>query len=95
MHLFDAWKAQRATTREQVQGYLDGRAEAQQLEYLRLQIEMRVLGLGWQQFATRWSSNADARIGTVAHLKVRALVLTVSVTLRYCKPNLNLDPNRN
>ena len=29
---------------------------------------MRVLGLGWTQFATRWSSNADERIGTVAHL---------------------------
>ena len=30
---------------------------------------MRVLGLGWTEYATRWSSKADARIGTVAHLK--------------------------
>ena len=42
--------------------------EAQKLEYLRLQIEMRLLGLGWTEYATRWSSKADDRIGTVAHL---------------------------
>ena len=41
---------------------------AQQLEYLRRQIEMRVLALGWTQYSTRWSSKADSRIGTVAHL---------------------------
>jgi hypothetical protein len=29
---------------------------------------MRVLGLGWTEYATRWSSNKDSRIGTVAHL---------------------------
>ena len=29
---------------------------------------MRVLGGGWTQYATRWSSNKDERIGTVAHL---------------------------
>eukprot|EP00966_Prymnesium_polylepis_P336088 7391413-Prymnesium_polylepis.1 len=29
---------------------------------------MRVLGLGWTQYATRWSSNKDSRLGTVAHL---------------------------
>ena len=42
--------------------------EAVQLEYLRNQIEMRVLGLGWTEFMTRWSSNKDSRIGTVAQL---------------------------
>ena len=30
---------------------------------------MRVLGCGWTQYATRWSSKADSRIGTVAHLQ--------------------------
>ena len=39
------------------------KSEAERLEYLRLQIEMRVLGLGWSQYATRWSSKADERIG--------------------------------
>ena len=30
---------------------------------------VRVLGCGWTQYATRWSSKADSRIGTVAHLQ--------------------------
>ena len=68
LELFDAWKAQGATSKQQVAKALAGKPEAQQLEYLRLQIEMRVLGLGWTQYSTRWSSKADERIGTVAHL---------------------------
>ena len=36
---------------------------------IRKQIDMRVLGCGWNQFATRWSSNKDFKIGTVAHLR--------------------------
>jgi hypothetical protein len=68
IELFDAWTASRAKSKTEVQQVLRGKPEAQQLEYLRKQIEMRVLGLGWTQFATRWSSNKDARIGTVKHL---------------------------
>ena len=68
LELFEAWKAQRATGKQQVAAALKGKPEAQQLEYLRLQIEMRVLGCGWSQYATRWSAKADERIGTVAHL---------------------------
>ena len=68
LELFDAWKSQRATGKQQVAVALKGKPEAQQLEYLRLQIEMRVLGCGWTQYGTRWSSKADERIGTVAHL---------------------------
>ncbi|KAL1521581.1 hypothetical protein AB1Y20_021240 [Prymnesium parvum] len=30
---------------------------------------MRVLGLGWTEFATRWSSQGDSSVGTVAHLR--------------------------
>ena len=37
-----------------------GKPEAQQLEFLRIkQIEMRVIGLGWEQYATRWSSQVS------------------------------------
>jgi len=68
IELFDAWTASRAKSKTEVQQVLRGKHEAQQLEYLRKQIEMRVLGLGWTQFATRWSCNKDARIGTVKHL---------------------------
>ena len=30
---------------------------------------MRVIGCGMTQFATRWSSSSDERIGTVKHLR--------------------------
>ena len=77
MELYDAWAApggERARTTTQIQAALldaNGRQkpEAQQLEYLRRQVEMRVLGLGWTQYATRWSSSKSSRIGTVAHLQ--------------------------
>ena len=43
------------------------------LDYLREQIEMRVIGLGFDEFKTSWSSGKDEQIGTVddlsAHLK--------------------------
>ena len=48
----------------------DGSAKvAPQKAYLKEQIEMRVLGLGWVQFATAWSSGKDAHVGSVAHLR--------------------------
>jgi hypothetical protein len=75
--LFAAWAkegGQRAKSKAQIaKALLDAngrpKPEAQQLEYLRYQIEMRVLGCGWTEYATRWSSNKDTRIGTVAHLQ--------------------------
>ena len=57
-----------AQDRAQLAAALKGKPEAQQLELLRKQIEMRVLGCGWTKFETHWSSNANAKIGTVAHL---------------------------
>eukprot|EP00966_Prymnesium_polylepis_P332779 7388258-Prymnesium_polylepis.1 len=74
--LFAAWAkpgGRRARTKAAVRKALQDdkgrpKPEAQQLEYLRDQIEMRVLGLGWTQYATRWSSSKDANIGSVAHL---------------------------
>ena len=67
--LFAAWQTQRAQSIEEVDAYMVDRPEAQTLEFLRKQIEMRVLGCGMTQFATRWSSSSDVRIGTVAHLR--------------------------
>ena len=72
---FEAWETQRATSQAEIAAALVDEAsgkskpEAAQLEWLRYQIEMRVLGLGWTQYQTRWSSKADSRIGTVAHLQ--------------------------
>ena len=73
MELFAAWEATRAITRPAVEAAIKNKPEVQQLEYLRRQIDMRTKGLGWTQFATRWSSCSDASIGTVAHLKALLL----------------------
>ena len=39
-----------------------------QLDYLREQIEMRVIGCGFIEFKTPWSSSKDETVGTVADL---------------------------
>jgi hypothetical protein len=42
---------------------------AAQLKYIRNEIEMRVIGLGWLQFETRWSSVQAESVGSVTSLK--------------------------
>ena len=39
------------------------------LDYLQFQIDMRVIGLGWDQFKTKWSAKDDETIGTVNQLR--------------------------
>ena len=70
--LFAAWQAQRERKplgAAAVAIATDDKPESLQLEYLRYQIEMRVLGCGWDQYATRWSAKVDKHVGSVAHLK--------------------------
>ena len=62
MELFDAWVATRAKSRVEVEAQLVDKSEAENLQCLRRQIEMRTKGLGWTQFATCWSSCSNARI---------------------------------
>ena len=45
--LFESWMMQGATDAKAVDAQLTGKPETQQLEYLRHQIDMRVIGLGW------------------------------------------------
>ena len=44
------------------------KATQAQLDYLRLQIEMRVIGLGFTEFKTPWSSGKDEHVGSVGDL---------------------------
>jgi hypothetical protein len=67
--LFTAWQQQRAESIEEVDAWMVERPEVQKLEFLRKQIEMRVLGCGWTQYETAWSSSSDSSIGTVEHLR--------------------------
>lgn len=63
------WVTQAARTRAEVDRALVGKPESEMLLYLRKQIEMRVIGLGWSEFATRWSSGKDAYVGSSEHLR--------------------------
>ena len=74
--LFESWSSapehgtsQAITTNGALEKALKDQSEAKQLETLRFQIDMRTIGLGWNQFKTKWSAKNDATIGTVAHLK--------------------------
>ena len=40
----------------------------EKLDWLREQIEMRVIGLGFEEFKPAWSSSKDENIGTVGDL---------------------------
>jgi hypothetical protein len=76
--LFEAWSpdhgaSQAAKDTRAVDAATKGQPEVQVLEYLRFQIDMRVIGLGWDQFKTKWSAKSDPTIGTVKHL--RALLI--------------------
>ena len=50
---------------------------------MRLQIDMRVIGLGWDKFRTKWSAKSDPTIGTVAHLKSLLLEINRSSPTRW------------
>ena len=82
--LFKAWEADTLAWRTTANGvrpgevvrtdakwaaFSKGKPESELLMFLRKQIEMRVIGCGLTQFTTRWSSNKDAKIGTVSHLR--------------------------
>ena len=68
--LFESWQTQGAKDTTAVDAKLANLAsEAAKLEYLRHQIDMRVIGLGYEQFKTKWSTKDDPTIGTVAHLR--------------------------
>ena len=72
----DAWRSAKGPRPGEVTksdakwaAFVMGKPESEVLMFLRKQIDMRVLGCGWSEFATRWSSNKDSKIGTVAHLR--------------------------
>ena len=76
LSFFKKWKsrgvesaaAMRTKLSDIASGESDERKRTQaQLDYLRLQIQMRVIGLGFD-FKTPWSSGKDEHVGTVADL---------------------------
>ena len=74
LSFFDRWKERGVASPTDMVAALDAISSNQlKLDYLREQIEMRVIGLGFDEFRTKWSSSKDEEIGSVddlsAHLK--------------------------
>lgn len=69
LSFFDRYKQRGVKSMREVQSSLDTLASDQsRLDWLREQIEMRVIGLGWVEFRTNWSSGSDEHVGTVQDL---------------------------
>lgn len=69
LSFFDRYKQRGVRSVDAVMNHLHVFSSTQmQLDWLREQIEMRVLGLGWIEFRRRWSSAADESVGSVADL---------------------------
>lgn len=69
LSFFDRWSKRGVADVEAMTAALDAIATDQlKLDYLREQIEMRVIGLGFVEFTPKWSSSKDVEIGTVADL---------------------------
>ena len=77
--LFESWTTQGAKDSKAVDEKLANKPETQQLEYLRHQIDMRVIGFGWNQFKTKWSAKSDPTIGTVARRANSTVIGVVSL----------------
>jgi len=66
--LLDGGKARGVQSLAEARAATRALTDAAVTRYLKEQISMRVIGCGWSQFDTPWSSNVDPRIGTHAHL---------------------------
>ena len=79
LSFFTKWKSRGVADMYKMQEALDAidtkevsdakKATQAKLNYLREQIDMRVVGLGFVEFKTPWSSSTDETVGTVDHLK--------------------------
>lgn len=69
LSFFDRYKQRGIRSVEAMIAHLQGtQSTQQQLDWLREQIEMRVIGLGWVEFRPRWSSGSDEQVGSVSDL---------------------------
>ena len=73
LELYDAWRAQGVQDKSALEARLKDLSPSQQLAELRHQIEMRTVGCGWRQFATKWTFFSDERHHTIE--KLRSMLL--------------------
>ena len=70
LSFYDRWKKRGVESPEAMREKLEGIETNQlKLDWLREQIEMRVIGLGFDEFRPAWSSSKNENIGTVADLR--------------------------
>ena len=69
LSFYDRWKQRGVASAEAARVAVAAIGTTQlQLDYLREQIEMRVIGLGFDEYKAAWSSSKDEQIGTVESL---------------------------
>lgn len=72
LSFFDRYKQRGICSVEAMASHLQSLGSTQmQLDWLREQIEMRVIGLGWVEFRARWSSGVDESVGSLADLSTQ------------------------
>lgn len=71
LSFFERWQKRGVHKASDITSALNAYSDAQQekLNWLREQIEMRTIGLGWSDVKTPWSSSTDVDIGTVDQLQ--------------------------
>ena len=76
LSFFDRWKKRGVGSPEEMRQKLQGiETNQSKLDWLREQIEMRVIGLGFDEFKPAWSSSKDTFIGTVDDLSEQLRVI--------------------
>ena len=69
LSFFDRWKKRGVASPQEMREKLQAISTNQlKLDWLREQIEMRVIGLGFDEFKPAWSSSKDESIGTIDDL---------------------------
>lgn len=69
LSFFDRWKQRGISSPEGAKEKIDAMDKNQdKLDWLREQVEMRVIGLGFDEFKPAWSSSKDENVGTVDDL---------------------------
>ena len=70
LELYNAWRAQGGRDAKVLDVVLaDNKSDNDQLAELRRQIEMRTVGLGWTEFATKWGFLTDEKRQKEADLR--------------------------
>lgn len=69
LSFFDRFKQRRVKSIAEARVISDSLGSEQlRLDWVREQIEMRVIGLGWVEFRTQWSSGKDESVGNLSDL---------------------------